>query len=155
MPEFTQDPLRDALLWAQTARPEVSPKQAQTAFGVHFEEVSEMLATLKGHDRLTQSMLTAALVSLHGLALHLKTSSAGAISVVDHTEHLDALCDQIVTAVGVAQAFGYAIAKGVQEVNRSNFSKFENGKPIFDQNMKIIKGKHYRKAELAQFTNRQ
>lgn len=148
------NPLQDALNWAQTARPVVTEKQAQTALGVHFEEVSEMLASLRGGDRLTQSMLTAAMVSLHGLALHLKTAPSGSVLVADHTEHLDAICDQIVTATGVGQAFAYDIVGGMNEVNRSNFSKFEDGRPVFDENMKIIKGKNYSRAVLGPFTNR-
>lgn len=144
-------PLQDALTWANIARPEVTAKQRQTALGVHFEEVSEMIATLQGRDRLTQSLLTSALVALHGLALHLKTSQPEAALVINHIEHVDALADQIVTAVGVAQAFGYDIVGAVDEVNASNFSKFVDGKAVFDANMKIVKGPNYRPAALAQF----
>lgn len=29
------------------------------------------------------------------------------------------------------------------EVNRSNYSKFEDGEPVFNENMKVMKGKDY------------
>lgn len=64
---------------------------------------------------------------------------------------LDALCDQIVTAIGVGYMAGFDMAGALQEVIRSNASKFENGKPLFDENGKIRKGKDYTPPELAQF----
>jgi hypothetical protein len=39
----------------------------------------------------------------------------------------------------------------LEEVNRSNFSKFENGKAVFDENGKITKGKNYSKPNLKPF----
>ena len=39
----------------------------------------------------------------------------------------------------------------MDEVNDSNFSKFEDGQPIFDANRKIIKGSGYRKPNLEPF----
>ena len=67
---------------------------------------------------------------------------------------LDALCDQIVTAIGVGYMAGFDMAGALQEVIRSNASKFENGKPLFDENGKIRKGKDYTQPELAQFVNK-
>ena len=59
------------------------------------------------------------------------------------------LCDQIVTAVGVAHCAGMKIVDGLHEVNRSNWSKFdENGEPILDETRKIIKGPNYTKPDL-------
>lgn len=148
---FDPQILNKTLAWCQTAVPKPTPRNEQTALGVHFEEVAEMVSALKGNDRLTQSLLTAALVSLHSLALHLKASEVNKISVVDTTELLDALADQIVTAVGVADMNRYDILGAVDEVNRSNWSKFVDGQAIFDANQKIVKGPHYSKPNLRQF----
>lgn len=68
-------------------------------------------------------------------------------------ELLDSLCDQIVTAVGVAHMLGMDIEGALKEVNDSNMSKFEDGKAVFNENGKIKKGKHYRKPNLASFVN--
>ena len=66
-------------------------------------------------------------------------------------ELIDALCDQIVTAIGVAHMFGMDIQGALQEVANSNDSKFEDGRPVFNEHGKIAKGKNYFKPELAKF----
>ena len=70
---------------------------------------------------------------------------------VDRTELLDALCDQIVTAVGVAHMFGLDIEGALAEVTRSNYSKFVDGAPVFDANGKIAKPATYSKPDLTPF----
>jgi predicted HAD superfamily Cof-like phosphohydrolase len=67
---------------------------------------------------------------------------------------LDALCDQIATALGVAQAYQFDIQGALAEVNRSNWSKFVDGLPIKDANGKISKPLGYSKPELSQFIRR-
>ncbi len=69
----------------------------------------------------------------------------------DQLEQLDALCDIIVTCVGKAYLNGWDIVGAMQEVNRSNFSKFENGKPIFREDGKIMKGPDFTLPELKPF----
>lgn len=128
--------------------PTPSDKNFQTQTGVHFEEITEMLETFKGTDRITQSMLTAAYVALHGLALHLKNSNF-CIEILDREGFLDSLGDQIVTATGTGYMAGMDVPNAFGEINRSNTSKFdENGEPILDQNLKMMKGPHYFKPNL-------
>ena len=69
-------------------------------------------------------------------------------------ELLDALADGIVTAAGLAYMQGMDIDGALAEVNRSNFSKFENGHPVFLNGGKIGKGRHYTPPELEPFLNR-
>ena len=47
---------------------------------------------------------------------------------------------------------GMDIVGALDEVNRSNFSKFVNGKPVFDENGKIKKGANYKEPDLKRFT---
>ena len=47
--------------------------------------------------------------------------------------------------------FGFDMQKALAEVVRSNFSKFENGKPVFDDNGKIKKGANYTPPQLQEF----
>lgn len=68
---------------------------------------------------------------------------------------LDALADVIVTCVGVASRMGFDIEGALNEVNESNFSKFENGKPVFDKNGKVTKGKDYFKPSLKDFIKKE
>ena len=69
----------------------------------------------------------------------------------DRDAMLDSLCDQIVTATGVAHMFGMDIQGALNEVNRSNWSKFVDGKPVFDINGKIAKPATYSKPDLSAF----
>ena len=43
------------------------------------------------------------------------------------------------------------ILDALHEVNRSNWSKFVDGNPVFDENMKIVKGPNYFKPDLSKF----
>jgi predicted HAD superfamily Cof-like phosphohydrolase len=73
------------------------------------------------------------------------------LSADARVELLDALCDQIVTAVGVAYMMGMDIEGALAEVNRSNWSKFEGGVPVFNEQGKIAKGVEYTPPELSDY----
>ncbi|UNI71482.1 MazG-like nucleotide pyrophsphohydrolase [Burkholderia phage vB_BpP_HN04] len=67
---------------------------------------------------------------------------------------LDALIDQIVTATGTGYGKGYNMDGALEEVNASNWSKFDGETPIFQDNdpdKKILKGPNYFKADLSSF----
>ena len=64
---------------------------------------------------------------------------------------LDSLADQIVTATGVGVFLGMNVPGALDEVNRSNYSKFENGEPVFNENKKVMKGKDYTPPDLSKF----
>lgn len=64
---------------------------------------------------------------------------------------LDALADQIVTATGVGTFLGMNVPGALAEVNRSNYSKFEDGEPIFNENRKVMKGKDYTPPDLTPY----
>ena len=66
-------------------------------------------------------------------------------------EVVDALADTVVTAIGVLYELTGDPIGVLAEVNRSNWSKFENGMPVFDENGKIKKGEHYSKPDLDRF----
>ena len=73
------------------------------------------------------------------------------MSSVDRVALLDAICDRIVTGIGMAHMLGMDIIGALDEVNRSNFSKFEDGKPVFNEHGKIKKGRDYKAPELEKF----
>lgn len=64
---------------------------------------------------------------------------------------LDSLADQIVTATGVGTFLGMNVPGALAEVNRSNYSKFEDGEPVFNENKKVMKGKDYTPPDLSSF----
>ena len=53
--------------------------------------------------------------------------------------------------MGVAQGHGWDIMGALAEANRSNWSKFVDGCPVFDANGKIAKPASYSPPELSPF----
>ncbi len=125
--------------WFKAAVPNPDENNQSIQLGVHLEEVTEMLDALGEHS---------AAGDLEGLAEFYKT---GQVVSFDRKEFLDSLCDQIVTAVGVAHMFGLDISGALQEVNRSNWSKFVDGNPVFNKQGKIAKGQNYTPPNLEPF----
>ncbi|UUB18078.1 hypothetical protein [Escherichia phage ST4] len=73
------------------------------------------------------------------------------IVIKDSVELLDSLADQIVTATGVGTFLGMNVPGALAEVNRSNYSKFEDGEPVFNENKKVMKGKDYTPPDLTPY----
>lgn len=130
--------------WFELAVPEPTDKNRAVQIGVHFEEVGEMLQTLPTHHPCLRD-------DLADVANGYKKRHEVNGEDVDRIELLDALCDQIVTAVGVAHMFDMDIEGALAEVTRSNWSKFVDGKPTFDANGKIAKPATYSKPDLTPF----
>ena len=75
-----------------------------------------------------------------------------AINKKDLKETVDALTDIIYVAYGAGHAFGVNLDKCFEEVQNSNMSKLgDDGKPIFNENGKVMKGPNYFKPNLNQF----
>jgi len=143
------DTLTTTYRWFERAVPEPTSKNIHTQLGVHLEEVVEMLECLVGLNAQTSSFIGDAERALLDLSAHLKTSdNVIIIPVHTHSDMLDSLCDQHVTATGVAYMLGYKFHGAMMETNASNWSKFIDGQPIFDANRKIQKGPGYFKPVL-------
>ena len=133
--------------WFKAAKPNPSTADACVQIGCHYEEVSEMSAALNDDVQY----------ALEATALAYKMNRSGYLGAVEElsadarVELLDALCDQVVTAVGVAYMMGMDIEGALAEINRSNWSKFENGVPVFNAQGKIAKGVEYTPPELSDY----
>ena len=69
-------------------------------------------------------------------------------------EIADALTDILYVTYGAGHAFGINLDKCFDEVQNSNMSKLdENGKPIYNDSGKVIKGPNYFKPDLSKFVN--
>lgn len=133
-------------------KPNPTPKDFSTQLGVHFEEVREMVIELIPTNPHVKMLLDRAESSLHNLAEHLKLTEGGVTITNNRMLYLDALCDQIVTAIGCGHMSGMDVNGAMNEVNTSNLSKFDDsGNPIVDANGKLMKGPNYRKADLSSF----
>ena len=75
-----------------------------------------------------------------------------AIKDKDMKEIADALTDILYVTYGAGHAFGIDLDKCFNEVQRSNMSKLgANGKPIYNENGKVMKGPNYFKPDLNKF----
>ena len=75
-----------------------------------------------------------------------------AIKEKDIIEVADALTDLLYVVYGAGHAFGIDLDKCFSEVQRSNLSKLNiDGKPIYNENGKVMKGPNYSKPNLKQF----
>ena len=72
----------------------------------------------------------------------------------DLLEVADALTDILYVTYGAGHAFGINLDKCFEEVQNSNMSKLdENGKPIYDDSGKVMKGPSYFKPDLSKFVS--
>ena len=132
-------------LWHKRARPEPTEKDFNVQLGCHLEEFVEMLDSLTIGD---YPNFLKAIDTIEEISEKLKAGTL-TVSSVDRVDLLDSLADQIVTAVGVGHCAKMDMNAAVQEVNDSNWSKFNyKGFPEFDENGKIKKGERYRKPNL-------
>lgn len=103
-----------------------------------------MLAVLKSDNPFQSMVIADTIASIILLSERLKAYGEDThVREEDRAELLDALCDQIVTATGIGTFLGMNVPGALSEVNRSNYSKFVNGEPIFNENQKVMKGPDY------------
>ena len=69
-------------------------------------------------------------------------------------EVADALTDILYVTYGAGHAFGIDLDKCFEEVQNSNMSKLgEDGKPIYNEAGKVMKGPNYFKPDLSKYLN--
>ncbi len=77
-----------------------------------------------------------------------------AVSRKDLKEVADALTDILYVTYGAGHAFGINLDKCFSEVQNSNMSKLGiDGKPIYNDQGKVMKGPNYFKPDLTKFIN--
>lgn len=154
-PYVVPDSITDIANWFKAAKPEPTKKDICTQVGCHYEEVAEMMEAMQGHDHRASQMMSSIAdtykmrhLSVDGIVESVLVDS---MQPKDNIELLDALCDQIVTATGVAYMMGFDIEGALKEVIRSNNSKMVKGKFEFDDNGKIMKPESYSEPDLTRF----
>ena len=69
-------------------------------------------------------------------------------------EVADALTDILYVTYGAGHAFGIDLDKCFEEVQNSNMSKLgDDGKPIYNETGKVMKGPNYFKPDLSKYLN--
>ena len=77
-----------------------------------------------------------------------------AMNSKDLLEVADALTDILYVTYGAGHAFGIDLDKCFEEVQNSNMSRLgEDGKPIYNDAGKVMKGPKYFKPDLSKFIN--
>ena len=75
-----------------------------------------------------------------------------AIQDKDIVEVADALTDILYVTYGAGHAFGIDLDKCFNEVQNSNMSKLgDDGKPIYNENGKVMKGPNYFQPDLSKY----
>lgn len=109
-----------------------------------------MLQTISSVNKDDAKILASLRDAINYVADRIKQN--GGIVVKDRIGLLDSIADQIVTATGVGTFLGMNVPGALAEVNRSNYSKFNaEGEPIFNENMKVMKGPFYTKPDLTPY----
>lgn len=135
--------------WFEVAVPNPTSKNISTQIGCHLEEVAEMLNAITSNNLERASQIDALRAAIDHVGNLLKKDNI--IVIKNSVELLDSLADQIVTATGVGTFLGMNVPGALAEVNRSNYSKFEDGEPVFNENKKVMKGKDYTPPDLSKF----
>lgn len=129
--------------WFKAAKPAPIERDFWIQAGCDAEEMAEGLESLS---------LMEVYRLMACLAEYMKISPDDySIDNVDGLALLDAICDRIVTSIGMAYMLGMDVSGALAEVQRSNWSKFVDGKPVFDENGKIAKGPDYTPPDLTPF----
>ena len=75
-----------------------------------------------------------------------------AIKNQDLKETIDAITDILYVTYGAGHAFGVNLDECFEEVQKSNMSKLDkNGKPIYNEDGKVMKGPNYFKPNFTKF----
>ena len=119
----------------------------------NFEKVGQFMKTfgqeVKTKPRLSSEKINNLRISLINEELE---EFKQAIQNNDLKEAIDALTDILYVTYGAGHAFGVNLDKCFDEVQKSNMSKLgEDGKPIYNEAGKVMKGPNYFKPDLSKF----
>ena len=119
----------------------------------NFEKVGLFMTTfgqeVKKKSELSSEKINSLRISLIKEELDELTK---AINENDILEVADALTDILYVTYGAGHAFGVDLDKCFDEVQKSNMSKLgDDGKPIYNENGKVLKAPNYFKPDLSKF----
>jgi predicted HAD superfamily Cof-like phosphohydrolase len=119
----------------------------------NFESVKKFMKTFGQEVRTKASFPNDKIISLRLDLIREELSELEeAIEKKDIKEVADALTDILYVTYGAGHAFGVNLDKCFAEVQNSNMSKLGlDGKPIYNENGKVMKGPDYFKPDLSKF----
>ena len=119
----------------------------------NFEKVGTFMKTFGQEVKLDPSFSTDKINKLRlSLIREELEELSDAMNKKNLIEVADALTDILYVTYGAGHAFGINLDKCFNEVQNSNMSKLDtNGKPIYNEFGKVMKGPNYFKPNLAKF----
>ena len=119
----------------------------------NFKKVQEFMETFGQEVKLKPSLSSEKINKLRlDLIKEELDELKEAINNNDLLEVADALTDILYVTYGAGHAFGIDLDSCFQEVQNSNMSKLgEDGKPIYNDAGKVMKGQNYFKPDLSKF----
>ena len=119
----------------------------------HFEKVGTFMKTFGQEVKDSASFSTEKINELRlNLIKEELDELIDAMNKRDLVEVADALTDILYVTYGAGHAFGINLDKCFAEVQNSNMSKLDNnGKPIYNDNGKVMKGPNYFKPDLKKY----
>ena len=121
----------------------------------NFEKVKKFMQTFGQDIKNKPSFPSEKIVSLRSALIEEELSELKeAVKNKDISEVADALTDILYVTYGAGHAYGIDLDKCFDEVQNSNMSKLGNdGKPIFNESGKVMKGPNYFKPDLSKFVS--
>ena len=119
----------------------------------NFENVRKFMKTFGQEVREKASFTDDKIISLRYDLIREELSELKvAMENKDIKEVADALTDILYVTYGAGHAFGIDLDKCFQEVQNSNMSKLgSDGKPIYNEKGKVMKGPNYFKPDLGKY----
>ena len=119
----------------------------------NFEKVGLFMKTFGQEVKTTSSLSSEKINNLRISLINEELDEfKEAIKNNDLKEAADALTDILYVTYGAGHAFGINLDKCFEEVQRSNMSKLgDEGKPIYNEFGKVMKGPKYFKPDLTKF----
>ena len=119
----------------------------------NFEKVGSFMTTFGQEIKIKASLSTEKINELRISLINEELEEfKEAIKNNDLREVADALTDILYVTYGAGHAFGIHLDKCFDEVQQSNMSKLsEDGKPIYNESGKVMKGPKYFKPDLNKF----
>ena len=121
----------------------------------NYEKVGIFMKTFGQEVKLNPSFSTDKINKLRiGLIKEELEELIEAMDKKDLLEVADALTDILYVTYGAGHAFGIDLDQCFEEVQNSNMSKLDkNGKPIYNDSGKVMKGPNYFKPDLSKFVS--
>ena len=119
----------------------------------NFEKVGLFMKTFGQEVKTSAGLSNDKINSLRISLIHEELEELkAAMSNNDIVEVADALTDILYVTYGAGHSFGIDLDKCFNEVQESNMSKLSgNGKPIYNEQGKVMKGPKYFKPDLTKF----